>query len=124
MDHYELTKYITSSTPNNELSKITQIESCIHEEKWEIARSKIKEMLDVQPKKLICLLMAKIEKGDSNDIQKADSWILRSKNGKESYMWVCSISEKNQQFWSSVSLAGHFNSLEWRQPKILVLISS
>ena len=67
----------------------------------------------------ICLLMAKIEEGDTGDIQKTNSWILRSRNGKENNIWVCMISKKSQLEWSSISTGGCFNSLEWKQPFVI-----
>ena len=63
--------------------------------------------------------MAKIEEGDTGDIQKINSWSLRAKNGIESRMWICIISKKSYKAWSSVSEEGYFNSLEWKQPAII-----
>ena len=63
--------------------------------------------------------MAKIEEGDVNDIQKADSWKMRAQNGISNNIWICRISNKEQNEWSSVSKSGHFNSLEWRQPNMV-----
>ena len=87
--------------------------------KWNNARIIIKELLDIQPKKEVCLLMSKIEEGESGDIQKRNSWILRSQEGKEKNFWVCMISNKYQETWSSFSEGGYFNSLEWRRPFML-----
>ena len=95
------------------------VETAIVSKKWELARNNIKELLDVQPKKEVCLLMAKIEEGESGTMQKKNSWISRSKNGVDSNIWVCIISNKAQNEWSSVSDSGHFNSLEWKQPFML-----
>ena len=77
------------------------------------------ELLDVNPKKEICLLMAKIENGDTGDIQKANSWSLRARNGSENNIWVCMFTKKSQNIWTSVPQGGYFNSLEWRQPYML-----
>ena len=63
--------------------------------------------------------MAKIEEGDTADIQKINSWKLRARNAKVEDIWVCMISKKMQNEWSSVSGGGYFNSLEWRQPYML-----
>ena len=81
--------------------------------------NQIKDLLDTQPKKEICLLMAKIEEGDSGDSQKINAWKLRSRNGLDKNMWLCVPSNKTQDQWTSVSDAGYFNSLEWRQPNML-----
>ena len=63
--------------------------------------------------------MSKIEEGESGNIQKRNSWILRSQEGKEKNFWVCVISHEYQESWSSLSERGYFNSLEWRQGNML-----
>jgi len=63
--------------------------------------------------------MAMIEEGDTGDIQKINSWTLRSRNGPESNIWVCMFTNKSQNQWSCVSKNGYFNSLEWKQPHML-----
>jgi len=115
----DLAKYVVGSSYSNEESKILLIEASIHDKKWPEARSQIKDLLDVKPKKQICLLMAKIEEGDSNDIQKMDAWTLRAKNGDPSNLWICGITHKSQDEWASLSEAGYFNSLVWQQPTML-----
>ena len=115
----ELAKYIVGSTTENEESKILMVEASISAKKWQDARIQIKNLLDMQPKREVCILMARIEEGDSGDIQKVNSWELRSKSGASNNVWICMFSKKSQYEWTSLSLGGHFNSLEWRQPFML-----
>ena len=115
----ELVKYIAGTSYKNEESIILIVEAFVESKKWEDARNQIKDLLDVRPKKEVCLLMAKIEEGDSGDVQKINAWTQRAKDGAANNIWICTISKKSQQTWSSVSEAGYFNSLEWRQPIML-----
>ena len=115
----ELTKYIIGASYKSEESITLMVEAFIESSKWDNARNQIKGLLDVRPKKEVCLLMAKIEEGDSGDVQKINAWTQRAKNGAENNIWICAISKKGQQIWSSVSDGGYFNSLEWRQPLML-----
>ena len=115
----ELVKYIAGTSYKNEESIILMVEALIESKKWDDARNQIKDLLDVRPKKEVCLLMAKIEEGDSSDVQKINAWTQRAKDGAANNIWICTISKKSQQTWSSVSEAGYFNSLEWRQPIML-----
>ena len=115
----ELVKYIAGTSYKNEESIILMVEALIESKKWDDARNQIKDLLDVRPKKEVCLLMAKIEEGDSGDVQKINAWTQRAKDGAANNIWICTISKKSQQTWSSVSEAGYFNSLEWRQPIML-----
>ena len=115
----ELVKYIAGNSYKNEESIILMVEAFVESKKWDDARNQIKDLLDVRPKKEVCLLMAKIEEGDSSDVQKINAWTQRAKDGAANNIWICTISKKSQQTWSSVSEAGYFNSLEWRQPIML-----
>ena len=115
----ELVKYIAGTSYKSEETIILMVEAFIESKKWDDARNQIKDLLDVRPKKEVCLLMAKIEEGDSGDVQKINAWIQRAKDGAANNIWICTISKKSQQTWSSVSEAGYFNSLEWRQPIML-----
>ena len=115
----ELVKYIAGASYKNEESIILMVEAFVESKKWDDARNQIKDLLDVRPKKEVCLLMAKIEGGDSGDVQKINAWTQRAKDGAANNIWICTISKKSQQTWSSVSEAGYFNSLEWRQPLML-----
>ena len=54
-----------------------------------------------------------------DDIQKRDAWMLRAENSNLDEIWICQITNISQNNWSSVSDSGHFNSLEWRRPKML-----
>ena len=115
----ELVKYIAGASYKSERTIILMVEAFIESKKWDDARNQIKDLLDVRPKKEVCLLMAKIEEGDSGDVQKINAWTQRAKDGAANNIWICTISKKSQQTWSSVSEAGYFNSLEWRQPIML-----
>ena len=115
----ELVEYIAGTSYKNEESIILMVEALIESKKWDDARNQIKNLLDVRPKKEVCLLMAKIEEEDSSDVQKINAWTQRAKDGAANNIWICTISKKSQQTWSSVSEAGYFNSLEWRQPIML-----
>ena len=91
-------------------------ESLIENENWQEARKQLSPFLEHKPKREVCLLMAKIEEGETNDPQKINSWISRSNFGKLSKIWVCRISNISQSEWSTVSKAGYFNSLDWKYP--------
>ena len=119
IEYFDLIKFVTKESSDLESSKLLLIEASIKNKKWNDARRIIQDLLSSQPKKEVCVLMATIEEGENNDIQKKNSWLLRSRNGNNSNMWVCMISRKSQSSWSSISLGGFFNSLEWKEPYML-----
>ena len=89
--------------------------SAIYDKEWDQARNNIKSLLGPQPTQEVCLLMARIEQEESNDLQKYNSWMFRSKSGLVSHMWVCSVSDKPQSKWSTISSSCYFNSLVWKK---------
>ena len=110
---------ITYKSKESEESKKLIAESLIADEKWNEARKTLSELLEHKPGKEICLLMSEIEKGDSNDKQKIDSWLSRANFGEIGNIWICSITNISQQQWTSVSNGGYFNSLEWKKPSMI-----
>ncbi len=116
VSYYELSKYITSNTSHTFDSKILLTESLIENENWSAAKKQLSSLLEHKPQKEVCLLMAKIEEGDTNNPQKINSWISRANFGKLNKIWICRISNISQTEWASVSKGGYFNSLEWEYP--------
>ena len=91
-------------------------ESLVETKDWTEAKKQLSSLLEHKPDRDVCLLMAKIEEGDSNDPQKINSWITRSNFGKLNKIWICRISQLQQTEWTAVSKAGYFNSLDWEYP--------
>ena len=114
VSYYEISKFITSNLLDNPETRILLTEALIEENNWTDARNQIKLLLEHKPLKQVCLLMAKIEEGDSGDPQKIDAWIARSNTGKLGKIWICQVSGLTQDNWTSISLSGYFNSLVWQ----------
>ena len=106
----------------NEESKKLLIDFAIYFNNWSIARDKIKGLIGSNPSREICLFMSEIELGEFNDIQKSEGWKLRANNAGSDYYWVCKFTNNSQKNWAALSDSGHFNSLEWTQPKMLSVL--
>ena len=120
LSNIEDIKFITKSNYNDDESKKLLVDFAIHNKEWPLAREKIKGLINLNPNREICELMALLEMGEFNDIQKRDSWMLRAENGDLDEIWICKITNTPQKNWNTLSDSGHFNSLEWRRPKMLV----
>ena len=107
---------------NNDESKKLIVDFAIYFNEWSIARENIKGLIGANPSREICLFMSEIELGELNDIQKSEGWKLRANNADLENYWVCNITSNPQKDWSALSESGHFNSLEWRQQKMLSII--
>ena len=122
INEIEFIHRLISKNQNNEESKKLLIDFAIYFNNWGIARDNIKGLIGSNPSREVCLFMSKIELGEFNDIQKSEGWKLRGNNAGSDYYWVCKFTNNPQKNWSALSDSGHFNSLEWIQPKMLSLL--
>ena len=113
---------LISKNQNNEESKKLLIDFAIYFNNWSIARDNIRGLIGSNPSREICLFMSEIELGEFNDIQKSEGWKLRANNAGSDYYWVCKFTNNPQKNWSVLSDSGHFNSLEWTQPKMVSVL--
>jgi HemY protein len=113
---------LISKNKNNEESKKLLIDFAIYFNNWGMARDNIMGLIGSNPSREICLFMSEIELGEFNDIQKSEGWKLRANSAGSDYYWVCKFTNNSQKNWSALSESGHFNSLEWVQPKMLSVL--
>ena len=123
INEIEFIHRLISKNQNNEESKKLLIDFAIYLNNWGIARENIKGLIGSNPSREVCLFMSEIELGEFNDIQKSEGWKLRGNNAGSDYYWVCKFTNNPQKNWSALSDSGHFNSLEWIQPKMLSLLN-
>ena len=122
INEIEFIHRLISKNQNNEESKKLLIDFAIYFNNWGIARDNIRGLIGSNPSREVCLFMSEIELGEFNDIQKSEGWKLRGNNAGSDYYWVCKFTNNPQKNWSALSDSGHFNSLEWIQPKMLSLL--
>ncbi len=122
INEIEFINRLISKNQNNEESKKLLIDFAIYFNNWSIARDNIKGLIGPNPSREICLFMSEIELGEFNDIQKSEGWKLRANNAGSDYYWVCKFTNNPQKNWAALSDSGHFNSLEWIQPKMLSVL--
>ena len=117
ISYSKFAKAFVANSNNIDETKIMHTESLIDSKMWKEAREEIKTLLNHNPLKEVCLLMAKIEEGDSNDPQKINAWVSRSNYANLNKIWVCKFTGISQINWTSLSDTGYFNSLNWSQQK-------
>jgi HemY protein len=121
LDNIENVKSVIKNTSNEIESKKLILEFAIHNSNWSLARENIVGLINNNPDREMCELMALLELGEFSDKQKSDAWYLRAQNSNLNKIWICKNTNTSQTKWTSVSESGYFNSLEWRQPKMLGL---
>ena len=124
ISYFDLVIYVTGNSKTLIESKLLIADSLIDKQNWTKAKQYLSSLLEHKPSKEVCLLMSKIEEGETNDPQKINAWISRSNFGELNKVWICRITNVSQEKWSSVSNSGYFNSLDWITPKPLTGLSS
>ncbi len=119
LDNLVFINQIIRSNIENEESKKMLIFFAIKNQDWNVARTNIVGLIGSNPSSEICLFMADIELGQSNDKQKSDSWVLRSETALSENIWICKITNKSQEEWNSLSDSGYFNSLVLNNIKMI-----
>ncbi len=117
-DLHFIKNLIKNNIENNESKKLL-IYFAIKNEEWDIARDNIAGLIGANPTREICLFMSDIELGENSDIQKSDSWILRSESSIVENNWICKVTNQSQEEWNSLSDSGHFNSLVLSNSKMI-----
>jgi len=115
-------KFVNDLIKNNanlEESKKLLIYFAIKNLSWDIARENIIGIIGANPSREVCYFMSDIELGENNDKQKSDAWVMRAENTSPDNAWVCRITNKSQEEWSSLSASGNYNSLVWSSPVML-----
>ena len=119
VDDIEYIKSIVKNTSKEIESKKLILDFAIHNSKWSLARENVPGLINHEPDREICEFMALLELGEFSDKQKSDAWYFRAQNANLNKIWICQITNSIQTTWTSVSESGYFNSLEWKQPKML-----
>ena len=122
INEIEFIQNLISKNQDKEESKKLLIEFAIYFNNWSIARDNVKGLIGANPTRELCLFMSAIELGEFNDIQKSEGWKLRANNAGPDQYWVCKFTNNPQEKWAALSDSGHFNSLEWTQPKMLSVL--
>ena len=115
ISHVDLVNYIVSSSQTLYESRLLLSSSLIDSQKWEDAKKCLSPLLDHKPSYEVCILMSKIEEGETNDPQRINAWVARANFGELNKVWICRITNNSQNNWTSVSDLGHFNSLEYKK---------
>jgi len=119
LEDLDFINQIVKNNKENDESKKMLVYFAIKNNNWKMARDKITGLIGSNPTREICLFMSDIELGENNDKQKSDSWIMRSETSLVENFWICKITNKFQNKWSSLSESGYFNSLVLNSPKML-----
>lgn len=101
--------------PKDQNSAIVLAQTAIDAFEWSVARKVLANFISNSPSKSICILMAQIEEGQSDNQGKARQWLSDALNAPSDPTWVANgITSDN---WQAISpIDGEFDVFEWKVP--------
>ena len=100
--------------PDHPESRIALVQSLIDANIWGAARKHLEALGLENPSSRICRLMAELEEGENNDMEKVHQWLVRASTAEPDPSWSCSECGVSNIVWAP--LCGHcgaLGSLEW-----------
>jgi len=106
---------IVDAPPQNKSAAVVLARAAIDAYEWQMARDSLSAYAVSNPSQAICLMMAEIEEGQSDDQGKAREWVNRAVRAPRDPVWTADGITAEE--WEPVSpVTGKLDAFEWRVP--------
>ncbi|MGF1563217.1 MAG: heme biosynthesis protein HemY [Geminicoccaceae bacterium] len=102
---------------------ITMAEAAMAARQWSVAREHLEKALSIEPTARVYRLLAQVEQAEGKGAEKAQHWLSKAVDAEADHAWVCEITGQAQATWTPFGPAGDFDSLRWRSPGRLEVLS-
>lgn len=114
-DRLKRARRLADIRPGHPESAMAIARAAIDAGEWPMARAALSNLSRAEPTERVCLMMAEIDGGESNDAGRARSWLTRAVSAPPGPAWVAD----GQVFdrWAPVSpISGKLDAFVWREP--------
>ncbi|MEZ5925467.1 MAG: heme biosynthesis HemY N-terminal domain-containing protein [Hyphomicrobiaceae bacterium] len=113
-DRLKRVRELAAKTPNNREARIAVARAAIDAREWEEARNALEPLVEDDLSERVCVLMARIEKGEKGDTGRVREWLARAVAAPRDPTWVADNQASNS--WAPVSpVTGALDAYEWRE---------
>jgi HemY protein len=113
-DRLKRVKELAARTPSHREARIAVARAAIDAHAWEEARGALEPLVEDDLSARVCVLMARIEKGEKGDTGRVRQWLARAVAAPRDPTWVADNQASNS--WSPVSpVTGRLDAYEWRE---------
>ncbi len=101
-------------------SRMANAEAALDAELWGEARRHLQPLLDADPSRRTCRLMARLEESEHGNREGAREWLERSFTASADPAWVCGECGARHSEWThDCAVCGAFDSIDWRLPRVM-----
>lgn len=112
-DRLKRVRELAAKTPTHREARIAVARAAIDAHEWEVARGALEPLLEDDLSERVCVLMARIEKGENGDTGRVRQWLARAVAAPRDPTWVADNQASNE--WSPVSpITGELDAFAWR----------
>ncbi len=118
-DRLDRAKKLAALAAANPESKLLVAEAAVEANDFETARSAVKDIVDGNETRRLCLLMARLEKGETQDEGKMRHWLAKALHAPADPAWVADGQASHR--WLPFSpLNGEIDAYEWKTPPVVL----
>ncbi|MFO1170691.1 MAG: heme biosynthesis HemY N-terminal domain-containing protein [Hyphomicrobiaceae bacterium] len=112
-DRLKRVRELAAKTPTHREARIAVARAAIDAHDWQAARNALEPLLEDDLSERVCVLMARIEKGENGDTGRVRQWLARAVTAPRDPVWVADNQASNA--WAPVSpVTGELDAFEWR----------
>lgn len=113
-DRLKRVRALAAKTPSNREARIAVARAAIDAHEWAEARQALDPLVEDDLSERICVLMARVEKGEKGDTGRVRQWLARAVAAPRDPTWVADNQASNS--WAPVSpVTGELDAYEWRE---------
>ena len=113
-DRLKRVRELAAKTPSHREARIAVARAAIDAQAWGEARAALEPLVEDDLSARVCVLMARIEKGEKGDTGRVRQWLARAVAAPRDPTWVADNQASNS--WAPVSpVTGQLDAYEWRE---------
>ncbi|MCF8482048.1 MAG: tetratricopeptide repeat protein [Rhodospirillum sp.] len=106
---------LAAVNPDHPRSHLLMARAALDARLWGQARRDLEPLAHGQPSRQVCLLMARLEDGENEDLAKANAWLTKALNAEPDAHWVCESCGGVLPTWEPrCGVCGSLGWVSWR----------
>ena len=100
LDRLRVLETLVVSNPDDPEALLITSDAALNASLWGAAREKLGKVVDVQPDRRLCRLMARLEQLEHGNEDAARQWLLKATKAKDQPQWCCGVCSYVSPTWT------------------------